>query len=145
MLRILLVNFVLIFSLTACNITPPKPISKEIKWEAEEEVIADAKVVDPEASSADLESQADKTQVAEENSDTKPTPTVSPKSATPKATPTPKIIKPSISHNGATVYVTKSGKKFHREDCTALSKSKIPLLFEEASKKGYTPCGLCKP
>jgi competence protein ComEC len=92
------------------------------------------------------EGVADKTKASEENSDNKAIPTKVPSStASPKASPTPKVIKPSIRHNGATVYVTKSGKKFHRENCTALSKSKIPLLFEEASEKGYTPCGICNP
>ncbi len=51
----------------------------------------------------------------------------------------------SIQYEGATVYVTKSGAKFHRETCSSLSKSKIPMLYEEASSKGYTPCGKCKP
>lgn len=71
---------------------------------------------------------------------------------TPKPSPTPAVAKqsakaslPSIQYEGATVYVTKSGKKFHRESCGSLSKSKIPILYEEACSDGYTPCGKCKP
>lgn len=127
-----LITILLILSLSACQITPPKPISKEIKWEAEEEVIVDAK-------SSNNQEETTKNNVVET-----PIPTEEAKKA-PTKTPAPKVVKPSIRYNGATVYVTKSGKKFHREDCTSLSKSKIPMLFEEASKKNYTPCGLCKP
>ena len=68
----------------------------------------------------------------------------------PQPTPTPKVSSnksnlPSIQYEGATVYVTKSGSKFLRETCSSLSKSKIPLLYEDATEKGYTPCGKCKP
>ena len=52
---------------------------------------------------------------------------------------------PSLQYEGATVYVTKSGKKFHRDGCGSLSKSKIAMLYEEAAVDGYTPCGKCKP
>jgi outer membrane biosynthesis protein TonB len=51
----------------------------------------------------------------------------------------------SLQAAGAKVYITKSGKKFHRPDCSSLSKSKIETLYEDASAKGYTPCANCKP
>jgi len=44
-----------------------------------------------------------------------------------------------------TVYVTKTGKKYHRESCRSLSKSKIPISLKDAKAKGYTPCKVCKP
>ncbi len=53
--------------------------------------------------------------------------------------------KPSIQYEGATVYVTKSGTKFHRDGCSSLSKSKIPMLYEDAVSENYGPCGKCKP
>jgi hypothetical protein len=43
-----------------------------------------------------------------------------------------------------TVYITKSGKKYHRADCRFLSKSKIALPLAEA-KKYYRPCKICMP
>ncbi len=43
------------------------------------------------------------------------------------------------------VYVTRSGKRYHRESCRHLSRSKIPMTLQEAKKRGYTPCGVCKP
>ncbi len=43
------------------------------------------------------------------------------------------------------VYVTRTGKRYHRNDCHHLSKSKIPMPLSEAKKEGYTPCKNCKP
>lgn len=43
------------------------------------------------------------------------------------------------------VYITKSGTKFHREDCKHLSKSKIPISLEQALQQGLEPCKVCKP
>ena len=47
--------------------------------------------------------------------------------------------------SGVTVYITASGTKYHREGCTYLSESKIPITLEEAKAKGYGPCSVCKP
>lgn len=44
-----------------------------------------------------------------------------------------------------TVYITKTGKKYHRDGCGSLSKSKIPITLEEAKSKGYEPCKTCNP
>ena len=44
-----------------------------------------------------------------------------------------------------TVYITKTGKKYHSEGCRSLSKSSIPININDAKKKGYTPCSLCSP
>lgn len=45
------------------------------------------------------------------------------------------------------VYITKSGKKFHRSICRTLarSKKKIPISRQDTIKKGYTPCKACNP
>ncbi len=43
------------------------------------------------------------------------------------------------------VYVTESGRKFHRKDCRFVKKGGRPLTREEAIKLGYTPCSICKP
>ncbi|MCD4830965.1 MAG: hypothetical protein K8R02_04040 [Anaerohalosphaeraceae bacterium] len=43
------------------------------------------------------------------------------------------------------VYVTKTGKRYHRKTCSSLSKSSIPLTLSEAKDRGYTPCKKCKP
>ncbi|MDR0731937.1 MAG: hypothetical protein LBF63_09725, partial [Treponema sp.] len=45
----------------------------------------------------------------------------------------------------STVYVTNTGKKYHREDCSSLSRSKIALSLADAAVSGYEPCTICKP
>jgi hypothetical protein len=44
-----------------------------------------------------------------------------------------------------TVYITQSGTKYHKEDCSYLSSSKIAITLGEACAKGYSPCSVCKP
>lgn len=44
-----------------------------------------------------------------------------------------------------TVYVTKTGKKYHNEDCRYLRQSSIAINLHDAIKRGYTPCLVCKP
>ncbi len=43
------------------------------------------------------------------------------------------------------VYITETGKKYHRSDCRTLGQSKIPISLEEAVKQGYEPCKICNP
>lgn len=59
---------------------------------------------------------------------------------------------PSYAHDRAsvdpvteTVYVTKTGEKYHRGSCGYLSKSKIAIELTDAKASGYTPCSRCKP
>jgi hypothetical protein len=44
-----------------------------------------------------------------------------------------------------TVYITKTGKKYHTASCRYLSKSKIPISLKDAKANGYTPCSVCNP
>jgi len=67
--------------------------------------------------------------------------------ATSSAHPTPKSIsnKPdrqSPGNDHETVYVTTSGRKFHKDGCRYLKKSKKALSIEEA-KARYTVCKIC--
>ncbi|WP_423149722.1 hypothetical protein [Rubrolithibacter danxiaensis] len=66
------------------------------------------------------------------------------------------LVSPSIALNNpvkselsvkkdVTVYVTKTGSKYHRDGCRYLSKSKISISKKEAIKDGYEPCKVCKP
>ncbi len=43
------------------------------------------------------------------------------------------------------VYITRAGKKYHREGCGSLRRSKIPILLYEACKRRYAPCSNCNP
>ncbi|MGE5585802.1 MAG: stalk domain-containing protein [Bacillota bacterium] len=42
-----------------------------------------------------------------------------------------------------TVYITKTGSKYHRLGCRYLSKSCIPISLEDAKARGYSPCSVC--
>lgn len=44
------------------------------------------------------------------------------------------------------VYVTPSGKKYHRRDCRTIKGHEMKeLTVEEAIKDGYGACKVCKP
>jgi biopolymer transport protein ExbD len=42
-----------------------------------------------------------------------------------------------------TVYVTRTGKKYHRDGCRYLAASKIAISLKDAKAKGYTACKVC--
>jgi hypothetical protein len=43
------------------------------------------------------------------------------------------------------VYVTRTGRRYHREYCSALNMSIKKIRLSEAKGLGYTPCSRCKP
>lgn len=45
--------------------------------------------------------------------------------------------------NSAIVYVTNTGKKYHKANCSYLRKSKIQMNLSEAQSQGYSPCSKC--
>ena len=53
------------------------------------------------------------------------------------------IVTTDNTENSETVYITKTGKRYHKDGCSGLSKSKIPISLSEATEMGYTPCGNC--
>lgn len=64
--------------------------------------------------------------------------------STPAPTATPNDT-PSVSESkSVTVYVTKTGAKYHSDGCRYLSKSKIAMSLDDAKKK-YDPCSVCNP
>ncbi|MBO1318336.1 hypothetical protein [Acanthopleuribacter pedis] len=42
-----------------------------------------------------------------------------------------------------TVYITKTGEKYHADGCRYLKKSKIIQTKQEAKEKGFDPCSVC--
>lgn len=44
-----------------------------------------------------------------------------------------------------TVYITKTGKKYHGDGCRYLKHSKIEIAKSKAVKAGYEACLVCKP
>ncbi len=49
------------------------------------------------------------------------------------------------NNQSTTVYVTKTGKKYHVAGCKYLSKSQIPITLGDAKSEGYDPCSVCHP
>jgi len=52
---------------------------------------------------------------------------------------------PETDNNEETVYITKTGSKYHRSDCRYLKSSKVPISLEKAKADGYEPCKVCNP
>ncbi len=50
-----------------------------------------------------------------------------------------------LDNNSYTVYVAKTGKKYHSSGCRYLSKSCIPINSNKAISEGYDPCSVCDP
>jgi hypothetical protein len=44
-----------------------------------------------------------------------------------------------------TVYVTKTGTKYHKKDCFHLKESKKAVEYAQAVSASYLPCKHCKP
>jgi hypothetical protein len=43
------------------------------------------------------------------------------------------------------VYITRTGKKYHRDGCRYLAHSRIKTTLAEAKANGYAPCKVCRP
>lgn len=75
-----------------------------------------------------------------------PSPTPEPVAEVPATAPIEDLPDNSSSvekSEGTTVYVTNSGKKYHRAGCQYLSSSKISISLDDAESKGYKPCSRC--
>jgi len=68
----------------------------------------------------------------------------------PKAPPTvsSREKSPEIAQadkDSITVYITRTGRRYHRFGCQYLSRSCIPIELKKAKEMRYTPCKVCKP
>jgi hypothetical protein len=52
---------------------------------------------------------------------------------------------PQRDESKITVYVTRTGERYHRASCQHLRRSSIPMSLSEAKRAGYTPCKVCRP
>jgi len=64
-------------------------------------------------------------------------------SAAPTITPKEDNAQNSVS--SITVFITRTGAKYHKDGCRYLSQSKIATTLTDAKAKGYTPCSVCRP
>ncbi|MEW6016135.1 MAG: thermonuclease family protein [Candidatus Zixiibacteriota bacterium] len=56
-----------------------------------------------------------------------------------------RYIKKTGQSGDETVYITRTGAKYHRGSCSSLRKSKIPISKKDAIARGYGPCARCRP
>ncbi len=63
--------------------------------------------------------------------------------AQPASVPHPAAVRPQQKEQ--TVYITRTGRKYHRDGCRYLSHSRIPISLKDAQANGYTPCSVCNP
>lgn len=49
----------------------------------------------------------------------------------------------SIELNSGSVYITASGTKYHKSDCSYLSDTKVAITLSKAKEQGYLPCSRC--
>ncbi len=54
-----------------------------------------------------------------------------------------KPVIPSNNNQGKTVYVGKTGSKYHYKDCRTLKKGAYPMSLDDALAEGRTPCQVC--
>ena len=66
------------------------------------------------------------------------------KTTSTTSTATIKAATPTQSSNSYTVYITKTGSKYHRDGCSYL-KSKITIDKNSAISSGYGACSRCNP
>lgn len=51
----------------------------------------------------------------------------------------------SQASDSTSVYVTKTGAKYHTGSCSHLRRSRIPMSLSDATNAGYSPCSVCNP
>jgi hypothetical protein len=49
------------------------------------------------------------------------------------------------SSSAQSVFITRTGVKYHEGSCEHLHSSMIPITLSEALKRGYTACNVCRP
>jgi hypothetical protein len=56
-------------------------------------------------------------------------------------------LRPGVSQDTKTqtVYITRSGKRYHRDGCRYLAASRIPISLKDAKARGFTACKVCHP
>ena len=50
-----------------------------------------------------------------------------------------------VEYESRTVYITRTGEKYHEDSCMHLRRSKIPIDIKNAKERGFEPCKNCHP
>lgn len=120
-----------------------KYLSSELEVKTTEQGEYENKVKDLNASNAELQDKVEK--LEEENEELKRIKNSSSStSSSTSSTATTKAATPTQSSNSYTVYITKTGSKYHSDGCSYL-KSKISIDKNSAISSGYTACSRCNP
>lgn len=79
-------------------------------------------------------------------STTTDTPSTTARERAPVSSPTVQKRAPQTVNQTAetTVYVTRTGAKYHRDGCRYLSRSQIPMSLSDA-RQSYSACSVCRP
>jgi endonuclease YncB( thermonuclease family) len=74
----------------------------------------------------------------------KPTPLSSPRVTITPVTPAPAVVRPAPAPDplDRTVYITRTGRKYHAAGCRYLSRSMIPVKLRDAIRQ-YDACSIC--
>ena len=60
------------------------------------------------------------------------------------AAPVPtSVVAVQSDNQNRTVYITRTGKRYHGPNCRYLRQSKIPIKLKDALAEGYTACHVC--
>lgn len=62
-----------------------------------------------------------------------------------ETTETSQVEESNVSSDNSTVYITKSGKKYHRADCYMIASKDVIALDISEAEKLYEPCSVCRP
>jgi hypothetical protein len=62
-----------------------------------------------------------------------------------QTTEAPTVSTPDATPAAVMVYITNTGKKYHRSTCRYLNKSRIEISLENAKARGYDSCSVCNP
>ena len=56
---------------------------------------------------------------------------------------TPHAVTTAADKKDCTVYITRTGARYHKASCSSLRRSKMAMSRSEAISGGYTPCRRC--
>jgi len=71
--------------------------------------------------------------------------TAQPAQPSTEAPPAAAAPDPQRDESQITVYITRTGERYHRGSCHHLARSKYPVSLRDAKRQGYTPCKVCRP
>lgn len=100
----------------------------------------DARIKDLESQVETLEAQV---QTLESQLAAKSTVSTSSTSSSTSSTSGGSSSSSSSDTQSVTVYITRTGEKYHRSGCQYLRESKIPIELATAKARGYTACSRC--